>query len=157
MTTGTLQPIITADQLIASARSLQGVPFRHQGRTRFGVDCIGFVLLACEEAGLDLHKVIKHIPTRYGRSPDVPSVEILSKHCARVYKPVPGCVLVFRFHTENIPRHFGIFTGDAVIHADGTSRKQVIAHGYRAQWLKYTHSMWLIPGVDYSDVQLAHE
>lgn len=152
MTTGALQQLISVDQLISAARSLQGVPFRHQGRTRFGVDCIGFVLLACEEAGLDLHKVVKQIPTRYSRSPDLPLVEILSKHCAQVYKPVPGCVIFFRFHGENVPRHFGIFTGDSVIHAEARLRKQVIEHGYRAQWLKWTHSMWLVPGVDYSDV-----
>lgn len=125
MTTG---QVIAADQLIAAARSLQGVPFRHQGRTRFGVDCIGFVLLACEEAGLDLHKVIKQIPTRYGRSAELPLVEILSKHCVQVFKPVPGCVLFFRFPGENLPRHFGIFTGDTVVHADGMSRKRVIEH-----------------------------
>jgi cell wall-associated NlpC family hydrolase len=146
-------PVITAEQLITAARGLKGVPFCHQGRTRFGVDCIGFLALTCKEAGLDLPGFMGlDFPRCYSRSPNPQSLALLSAHCTQILKPVPGCVFYFRFPGEDLPRHFGIFTGDSVIHADGMSRRKVIEHGYRALWLKWTHSMWLVPGVDYSDV-----
>lgn len=145
--------VITANQLIVAARGLIGVPFRHQGRTRLGVDCIGFLALACKDAGLDLPGFMNlPFPTCYSRDPSPQSLTTLAAHCTRIYAPVPGCVFYFRFPLEKLPRHFGIYTGDSVIHAEAMLRKQVIEHGYRAQWLKWTHSMWLVPGVDYSNV-----
>lgn len=39
-----------AERLLASARGFAGVPFRHLGRNRAGVDCVGLILLAAAEA-----------------------------------------------------------------------------------------------------------
>ena len=40
------------DAIIAAARAWLGVPWRHQGRTRQGVDCAGLVVLVGREFGL---------------------------------------------------------------------------------------------------------
>jgi cell wall-associated NlpC family hydrolase len=48
-------PPLTPEQrlaLVAAARSLVGTPFRHQGRTRRGCDCIGLVVLSFALIGL---------------------------------------------------------------------------------------------------------
>lgn len=144
--------VITAAQFVEEVRKLKGVPWRHQGRTRFGVDCIGLVILACNNGGLDLTEYMGlSLPPSYSRNPNPNSVSILSKHCTQVSRPITGCVLLFRFPDEKLPRHFGVFTGETIIHAEARSRR-VVEHGYHSQWSKWTHSMWLVPGVDYSDV-----
>lgn len=43
---------ITRDTLIATTRNFLGTPFRHQGRSAQGVDCVG--LLICIARALDL-------------------------------------------------------------------------------------------------------
>jgi cell wall-associated NlpC family hydrolase len=48
-------PPLSAPQrtaLVAAARSLVGTPFRHQGRTRRGCDCIGLLVLSFALIGL---------------------------------------------------------------------------------------------------------
>lgn len=42
---------ITA-RLITAARSYVGAPYRHLGRSRFGVDCLGLLVCAARDAGL---------------------------------------------------------------------------------------------------------
>jgi cell wall-associated NlpC family hydrolase len=42
----------TRAQVVTAARGWLGVPWRHQGRTRHGVDCVGLVVLVRRELGL---------------------------------------------------------------------------------------------------------
>jgi hypothetical protein len=42
---------LTADNLIAAARSYLGVRFIHQGRERTGLDCVGLVVRAVTDCG----------------------------------------------------------------------------------------------------------
>jgi cell wall-associated NlpC family hydrolase len=44
---------VEPNAIIAAARSWLGVPWRHQGRTRQGVDCAGLVVLVGRGLGLD--------------------------------------------------------------------------------------------------------
>lgn len=142
--------MIAPAELIAQARSLVGVPWRHQGRSEFGVDCIGFVSLSMRRAGLDLaaYLGIRDV-TNYSRRADPELYRRVSMYCQRIAEPRPGCLIFFQFDGDRAPRHFGIFTErDTVIHANAM-QQQVVEHGYRAQWLRWTHSRWLLPGVDY--------
>ena len=43
---------VTREQFIAVVRSFDGVPYRHLGRSRFGVDCVGVLLCAAQELGI---------------------------------------------------------------------------------------------------------
>ena len=53
---------VSADRLVAQARSYLGVPWRHQGRTRAGIDCAGLVVLVARDLGLT-----DYDSTAYGR------------------------------------------------------------------------------------------
>lgn len=46
------QPPAMREAVIAAARSFIGCPWRHQGRTERGMDCIGMVSLAFRKAGI---------------------------------------------------------------------------------------------------------
>jgi cell wall-associated NlpC family hydrolase len=83
---------MTADAFIAAARRYLGTPWRHLGRSRAGLDCIGLVLVAARDAGLSLPD-----PAPYEREPaDARLVLEASRLARRVSPPAPGDVLVFR-------------------------------------------------------------
>ncbi|HEY8554244.1 MAG TPA: NlpC/P60 family protein, partial [Burkholderiales bacterium] len=147
----TLDPI-PASRLIEEARKLVGIPYHHQGRNKFGVDCIGLFVLAFEEAGSDLVRLLGVRDTRdYGRHrPNPKTLELLEHNlAARLDAPVPGCLIAFRFVPEVVPRHYGLFTERGTfVHADGM-RKLVCETRYADPWLRRVHSLWRLPGVTY--------
>lgn len=40
------------ERLIAAAKSYEGAPYRHLGRSRLGTDCLGLLVCAAKDAGL---------------------------------------------------------------------------------------------------------
>lgn len=139
-----------ASLLIAEARKLIGVPWRHEGRTQQGVDCIGLVILSGLNAGVDFFEEIGIAPIGvYQRKPAPELIRLVATHC----KPTtaePGALVVFKFGCDSYPRHFGLLTdAGTVIHAEQKTRKRVIEHGYRSHWLRWTDSVWRLPGVEY--------
>lgn len=142
--------MVPAMRIIEEARSLCGVPWKHRGRSMEGVDCIGLVILAAVRAGLDLFAMCGIHDQSYGRRPQRKLFELVQLHCRRADQLQPGCLLLFRFQGDAYARHFGIFTErSTVIHAECKARHAVIEHGYRSQWIVRTHSIWLLPGVEY--------
>jgi len=82
----------TAEAFVAAARCFVGVPWRHLGRACTGVDCIGLVLLAVREVGVDLPD-----PAPYAREPQgTRLLEGILGHATRVAVAAPGDVLLFR-------------------------------------------------------------
>lgn len=142
--------VITADQLIASARALKDVPWRNQGRAASGVDCGGFVDLALRDAGHDIAKYVgERLPSHYPRRSNPGVYQFTARHGERIPNACPGCLVLFKFDDDKHPKHMGIVTSDGnVIHAD-TVRGRVLEHGLRAQWARWAHSYWKIPGVRY--------
>jgi cell wall-associated NlpC family hydrolase len=117
---------MTPDALIGAARGWLDVPWRHLGRTRAGVDCIGLVILAAAEAGMQIAD-----PAPYARQPqETALLRGVLAHGARVAVPQPGDVLVFRMGAV-FGGHVGIATSHhtygvpAVLHAFATHRKVV--------------------------------
>ncbi len=93
---------MTPAAFIAAARSYLGTPWRHMGRNRAGLDCIGLVLVAAGDAGLSLPD-----PAPYEREPaDARLVLEASQLAQRVSVPSPGDVIVFR--TTRHVGHVGI-------------------------------------------------
>lgn len=144
--------MISADEFVNAARQLVGTPWRHRGRSFDGVDCIGLVMLAGKLAGVDLFALCGIHDRAYSRRPQRELFALVERHCRRTQVLHPGCLLLFRFPGDEYARHFGIYTdAGTMIHAECKTRKAVIEHGYRSQWVSWTHSRWLIPGLEYPE------
>lgn len=138
--------MIASIQLIGEARGWLGVPFRHQGRNRAGVDCAGFVvslLRACDALPPDYRE-----PTNYPRRPNGELVEILRRYCVRADAAAPAALVVIRWPGEPLPTHVALCTGPTLIHAYQRARA-VVENGYRGAWLRDTDSVWRLPTVRY--------
>ena len=99
---------VAAEAFVAAARSYVGVPWRHLGRSRTGVDCIGLVLLAAREVGVGLPD-----PAPYAREPQgTRLLEGILAHAERVSEASPGDVVLFRMGL------YGGHVGIASVHPD---------------------------------------
>ena len=147
---------MTPEQLVDHARSLIGAGFVHQGRSQYGVDCIGLVNAALKRGtGADL-AVLCGFPENvsYSREPSPMLLEQTARICRRLERPVPGCVLLLKMPQAQHPHHLAIYTADGtIIHAEALRAKRVVEHTYGAPWTRFLHSVWALPGVDYSGHQ----
>jgi cell wall-associated NlpC family hydrolase len=140
---------VTAAELIEQARGWIGVPFRHQGRNRLGVDCAGLLvalLQSCGRLPADFRA-----PERYARRPNGELLAVVERYCERTQQDparVPGAIVLIRWPGDTQPSHVALSTGSTLIHAYMRARR-VIEAGYRGPWVRDTHSAWLIPGIEY--------
>jgi cell wall-associated NlpC family hydrolase len=112
--------------IVDYARKYLGVKFQHQGRSPTGCDCLGLVILAATEAGLNCSG---DQPTYSHRLDKDTLLNGILKHCDPIDKPEPGCLAVFELSTGQ--QHVAIVTSiDPVyiIHAYAPIRK-VCEHG----------------------------
>lgn len=137
--------MIAVDQLVAEAREWVGVPFVHQGRSRFGADCLGFIAATLAELGSRV--LLDHLPNNYGRNPQALLIEGLTDLCQQI-DIEPGVLLLFQFPQAPLPSHAAIYSGESIIHAFERERK-IVETGYGAPWTKLFHSAWAMPLVVY--------
>lgn len=119
----------TRHELIAIARTWLDVPFRHQGRSRRGVDCGGLLIGIGLEAGLDIIP-----PDTYSRSPDTALIRsALLANCRAVPLAAaqPGDVLLLAFAGE--PQHVALLTDIGLLHAWAKPGK-VVEHRIDPTW-----------------------
>lgn len=133
--------------IVECARSYVGVPWKHLGRSRKGLDCAGLLIVSVKDAeGVDVES-----PERYGREPFNNGLETyLGKSAELVWSGRKG-----RCKFSNLkvgdgvlmspagrPRHLGIIGDDqmygfSLIHADGTPGVGVVVeHGLNDYYLK---------------------
>lgn len=104
-------------RIVEQAREWLGVRYLHQGRNRFGADCVGFPLGVYAELGVELPDW-----RAYGTEADPD--ELLRRLRAALgqeiaVEPVPfsalqpGDILLFRFPKTKSPRHIGIVSDRA--------------------------------------------
>lgn len=131
---------VTREELLAEARTWIGVPWVHQGRNRFGVDCIGLLLVVGWKLGLSDYDV-----TGYGR---VPNGDFMLRECARLLVPTaaerPGDVLLMRFKRE--PQHLAFVTDRGMLHAYAGAGR-VVETTMPRQWRDRIVGVYSIPGV----------
>lgn len=130
-------------RVIDAARSWVGVPFRHQGRDRSGIDCVGLPIVICKDLGV---LPAEFDVANYGRLPTGQIIELLQRQCKKLSEPVPGSLVVIAW--DKLAAHVAICTGPTIVHSY-QSVGRVIEHGYRGRWLRVTHSIWALPGVRY--------
>ncbi|MCG9891089.1 MAG: NlpC/P60 family protein [Thermosynechococcaceae cyanobacterium MS004] len=149
--------MITPSQLITEARGWLGVPWHHQGTSKAGCDCVGFIVGLCRSLNL-LPDYFEAIP--YGREPDgltlLAEVERYSTP-VQVSEAAPGHVLVFRIRHQ--PRHFALMTHLDSINAPGMlhayhnadGEGEVTEHILDDQfWRPRIVAAFAVPGVDYT-------
>ncbi len=123
------------DAVVARARECVGVRFKAQGRGRDGLDCIGLVAVA-----LGLTRVRADYALR-GGSAEALAAALRAAGLSAATGPAAGDVLVMRAGPGQL--HLGIWTGDALIHADAGLRRVVERPG-EAPWPVV--GVWRIPG-----------
>jgi cell wall-associated NlpC family hydrolase len=122
-----------SDDIIAAARRWIGVKWKHQGRTRSGIDCLGLVVLVAQE--LDIANVDQKT---YSPRPDGSSlVRRFNEEMDEVSLTVmrPGDVILFA--DSAYPCHVAFVSEKHgqlhIIHAHAT-RRQVLEERYAFEW-----------------------
>ena len=127
------------ERLITSLTRLEGTPFHHQGRNKFGVDCIGMLLMALDDQG------IKPYASRdYDHTPEDGLLIKQIEESGLCYKRdvalrQRGDILIFLIRRH--PIHLSVYLGDdRMIHA-------VLKYGVRivpmsAMWLNRLHACY---------------
>jgi len=134
-------PLTDAERsaFVADARTYMGVRFKHQGRSRRGLDCIGLCVVAMRALG----RPVWDSPA-YGTTAATQGLrEALVRNLG---EPIPnkegmheGDIALMAFVGE--PSHVGIITdyplgGFALLHTFAQVRK-VVEHRMDEQWLGY--------------------
>jgi cell wall-associated NlpC family hydrolase len=136
--------MITGQALADCARTWVGVPFRHQGRTRNGVDCAGLVIGVLRECNA-LPRDFQDVPA-YGRAPQAVLAELVTALTVQADAPAPGVIVLIRWPGERFASHVGLCTGANLVHAYMRARR-VVEHGYRGPWVRDTAALRAVPGV----------
>lgn len=122
--------------LVAAARSYLGTPFRHRGRTRRGLDCVGLIWRAYADLG---HMLVDR--RVYGREPHADGLR--EALCSALGPPLlateawqPGDVALIEF--DGVPHHVGLFGdylygGLSLIHSYGEIGG-VVEHRLDDEW-----------------------
>lgn len=137
--------MIEPDALVCNYRTWLGVKFLHQGRTRLGCDCLGFIAGGAAELGSSVF--LDHLPLNYARNPQsllLDRLEILSRRV----KLQAGALITIKWPLHQYASHAAIYTGSTLIHSYQANGK-VVEHGYREPWISRTDSIWAIPLVIY--------
>lgn len=135
---------MSAAAVVAAAQALLGVPFRHQGRTQHGLDCIGLVILARHRASPAPH-LLKTERT-YPRNPTGRLTLQIPSYATQIEEPEPGAIALIAWPGQAEPCHVGIVTPDLIVHAYAAAER-VVQTGYRGFWLRMTRSLWRMNGV----------
>ncbi len=129
------------------AKSWKGVPYLHQGRTRVGCDCIGFVIGVMTEVALLPASV--EMPTAYARrETNGVLLQRVMSHCMRVAKPQDRALLLIQWQNDSTPTHVALHCAGSMLHCYQRAGS-VVSHGYAGKWPQWTHSYWKLPGVVY--------
>lgn len=136
-----LGPLLTDEEraaFIDAARTYLGVKFKHQGRSRNGVDCVGLCVLAMQAIGrtcFDAKTYSRHAQKQGLRAALVRNLgEPIAKDQMRA-----GDIVLMAFVGE--PSHVGIITnhpygGFALLHTFAQMKK-VVEHRMDEQWMDY--------------------
>lgn len=139
-----------------AARSYIGVPWKHLGRSRRGLDCAGLPQLSYADCGIVIDG-----PKRYGRDPFQNGLlSALNEHLGdAVWTGNKGrCTFdvlqpddIVVMSPASLPRHLAIVAPDAmygfsIIHADGSPGvKKVVEHGLNNFYLKMIVAVYRKP------------
>ncbi|HWT21692.1 MAG TPA: NlpC/P60 family protein [Variovorax sp.] len=143
--------VVSGADVVAEARSWMAVKWRHQGRSREGVDCAGLVIKVAHELGLT-----EFDTADYSRqATDETMLELCREHLVEIVHAAaePGDVAVMRFGAN---RHIGFFGdyphgGLTLIHAYSSPPRRVVEHRFNDDWLRMNRAQLIgifrFPGI----------
>lgn len=116
---------------VEACRAYVGTPFRHQGRSRAGIDCLGLVVCAARDVGIE---IIDNL--NYARRPDYETMnDGLLHHLRKVQQIQAGDLLWMWWMRSYQPTHLAVVAGDGnVIHACSQGAKAVVEHALPQSW-----------------------
>jgi cell wall-associated NlpC family hydrolase len=125
-------------EIVALAKTYLGTPWRHQGRTRQSIDCVGLPIVVGRELGLHSYPDT----LRYSRLSTGPELlKPFEEHCNRIRDLsglLPGDIVIFK--DTLFPQHVGIMSSKTnVIHATVHKRRVVeepLVGDFRRQLLR---------------------
>lgn len=137
----------TREEVCGEARAWIGTPWKHLGRTRHGIDCVGLVVQVCRVLGLSDYDL-----AAYPREPKGPEfLQHFLKAGGRrlpLDNAMPGDLILFR--EGRFPCHVAIVvdgrSGPAIVHAHATRRK-VLEEPLAGEWMDKRLAAIAIPGV----------
>jgi len=142
--------MIKRSKIVKMAREWLGVPYRHQGRTRLGVDGAGPLVHIAKEVGLgdkfDDRLIYSANPETFSLKPQMNSV--LNKIASEEIKP--GDLLLFRFsiHPQHVAIAVDYYTGGlGMLHCYSKVGK-VVEHRLANVWMARLVQAYRIPGIE---------
>lgn len=141
-------------EVIAAARGWLGVRWRHQGRSRAGVDCVGLLIVVARQLDLmppaDLDAIEGGL-AGYSRYPRGGLLNFYCRrHLAPVDEPQPGDVLLFAIDGQ--PQHLGLVGehpagAQSLIHAYALGPRRVVETVLDQPWRRRIVGAFALPGV----------
>lgn len=133
-----------SQRVVDAARACLGTPFYHQGRVAgIGLDCIGLVIHAIKQAGIDVEDQCD-----YGRQPEGEKLlgALLQHGFNEVDDILPGDVLLFRF--AGAPQHVGLAVSSlAMVHSYAPIGR-VVETGLGETWLRRVVGIYRHPFIN---------
>ncbi len=127
------QPILKAPEVVEVARSYLNVRFQHQGRSKQGIDCIGFLACIAKDLGLEYDDHVQ-----YARAPkDSEFLYYLNKYLVKIDKKDlrPADIVFLRdkrwIHCGLIAERNNYLT---IIHAYAKFPRKVCEHRLDLAW-----------------------
>lgn len=117
------------EEFIKQVKLYVGVPFRHQGRDKNGIDCVGLIVTPLNNMGFFTYDNKNY--KRYGLGGEIHKV--MKDYCYEVdnIKALKrGDILLF---SKGNSQHLGVFTGYSIIHSNNIIGK-VVEHDLTDEW-----------------------
>lgn len=133
--------------IVESARKNLGIPWRHQGRSKTGLDCLGLLIVVADDLGIPYQD-----EQGYQRRPNGHNLVNKFKDQLQeisIKDIQPGDALIFA--DEIYPCHVAIVSEKYgklhIIHAHATRRK-VLEEQYGYEWPNKLRKAFRFPGVE---------
>lgn len=141
---------IPRSKIAETARSYIGVEYRHQGRSRQAIDCIGLVVVVANELGYPIKTATNYSADPAGNFVLKGCDEWLIKTGDKTSDLKEGDILVMWGHTRGEAQHFAFVAMNSnqptMIHAWSKFEK-VVEHGITDFWRKRIMGVYSLPNV----------
>lgn len=131
------------------AMEFLGVKWRHQGRSRYGIDCVGLLIVAANRLIPRLHN---YDIDGYGRLPSAALKKEFDRHMIEVPRTrrAAGLVLLFD-QMGTLPYHAAIMTDHSsrIVHAYWPARKVIVDDLKRNDFERNLRHVMAFPEVEY--------